>query len=254
MEGLRASARRFRWALIAVVAIPLVGAAATGRGDQLLTTGAVSVAVTVLVILVGARFGIRIVASAERAGAAALGEPLAPATMPRSALLAKSERDAQPSAVPAPAAAVRGGAWIAGGGRLAMDEVHYRPGAPNVLSMTKLIAPDGARAAAPTCAAAVAMERAADRGEAVVRIAGTLDAASAPSVRMQIQALAADACGAIVLDLAGLEHIDSAGVRLIVTLIKAAEAAQGTVRLTGAAGQPLAVLRLLRLERFLSIA
>ena len=240
--------------MVAVVAVPLVGAA-TGRGEQLLTTGAISVAVTVVVILVGARLGIRFVASAERVGAAAaLGEPLAPATMPRSALLAKSERDAQPSAVPAPAAAVRGGAWIAGGGRLAMDEVHYRPGAPNVLSMTKLIAPDGARAAAPTCAAAVAMERAADRGEAVVRIAGTLDAASAPSVRMQIQALAADACGAIVLDLAGLEHIDSAGVRLIVTLIKAAEAAQGTVRLTGAAGQPLAVLRLLRLERFLSIA
>jgi anti-anti-sigma factor len=96
------------------------------------------------------------------------------------------------------------------------------------------------------------MERPADRGGAVVRFSGTLDAASAPSVRMQIQALAADARGAIVLDLAGLEHIDSAGVRMIVTLIKAAEAAQGTVRLIGATGQPLAVLRLLRLERFLS--
>jgi len=239
--------------LVAVVAVPLVGAA-TGRGEQLLTTGAISVAVTVVVILVGARLGIRFVASAERVGAAAaLGEPLAPATVTRSALPARRERDAEPLVAPAPAAGVGGGAWIAGAGRLAMDEVHYRPGDPNVLSMTKLLGPDGARAAAaPDCAAAVAMERPADRGGAVVRFSGTLDAASAPSVRMQIQALAADARGAIVLDLAGLEHIDSAGVRMIVTLIKAAEAAQGTVRLIGATGQPLAVLRLLRLERFLS--
>jgi anti-sigma B factor antagonist len=52
----------------------------------------------------------------------------------------------------------------------------------------------------------------------------------------------------VVLDLAGLEWIDSSGVGLLVTLYKQARARGGTVNAASLQRQPKEIFRLLRLE------
>lgn len=121
-----------------------------------------------------------------------------------------------------------------------MDEVTYRrgdqggPGAPNVLSMTKRLG-DFARV---------------DQGdETILRIAGVLDAVTAPNIRRTIDALVAEQRRSITVDLSSLRLIDSSGVGVIVSLYKRCRQFGGTVRVTGLKDQPLAIFKLLRLDR-----
>lgn len=90
----------------------------------------------------------------------------------------------------------------------------------------------------------------ADNGpETLLRIEGTLDAASAPDLRPTLDALVAEGRTAIVVDLAMLELIDSSGVGVIVSLYKRVKALGGDVRIVGVRDQPLAILKLLRMDR-----
>jgi anti-sigma B factor antagonist len=89
--------------------------------------------------------------------------------------------------------------------------------------------------------------------ETVLRIEGVLDAVTAPEIRPTIDALIAEKRPAISVDLAALRLIDSSGVGAIVSLFKRAKAYGGAVTVAGLKDQPLAIFRLLRLDRVFSL-
>jgi anti-sigma B factor antagonist len=53
----------------------------------------------------------------------------------------------------------------------------------------------------------------------------------------------------VVLDLAAVEFIDSAGIGALVSLFKRARLVQGDVKIAGLKGQPREIFRLLRFDR-----
>jgi anti-sigma B factor antagonist len=89
--------------------------------------------------------------------------------------------------------------------------------------------------------------------ETVLRIEGVLDAVTAPEIRPTIDALIAEKRQAISVDLTALRLIDSSGVGAIVSLFKRAKAYGGNVTVSGLKDQPLAIFRLLRLDRVFSL-
>ena len=89
-------------------------------------------------------------------------------------------------------------------------------------------------------------------GGTVLQIRGALDAVSAFDLRPQVDALAAERPGRVVVDLSELNLIDSTGVGLLVSLYKRLREGGGRLQVVGAKAQPLAILRLLRLDRVLS--
>lgn len=83
----------------------------------------------------------------------------------------------------------------------------------------------------------------------VLHIAGELDANSVPEIRGTVDALAAAGHARMIVDLSELRLIDSSGVGAIVSLYKRVRARGGTVFARGLRDQPLAIFRLLKLER-----
>jgi anti-sigma B factor antagonist len=136
-----------------------------------------------------------------------------------------------------------------------MDDVSYAPGRPNVLSMTKRLDPvTTIRLTGSSGSAADASLSRRDEGDrTVLRIEGVLDALTAPALRTTIDTLVAEQRKSIVVDLSSLWMIDSIGVGLIVGLFKRCKAFDGTVEVSGIRDQPLALFRLLRLERVFTI-
>jgi anti-sigma B factor antagonist len=89
-----------------------------------------------------------------------------------------------------------------------------------------------------------------DKGEeTVLLIEGVLDALTAPEIRPTIDALVEEKRMSITLDLAHLRLIDSSGVGVIVSLFKRCRAFGGVVQVQGVQNQPLAIFKLLRLDR-----
>jgi anti-sigma B factor antagonist len=88
--------------------------------------------------------------------------------------------------------------------------------------------------------------------QTLVRIEGSLDALTATELRPLLDALVVERRLDIVFDLQGLSLIDSSGVGAIVALFKRVKAYRGVVRVTGLRDQPLAIFRLLRLDRILA--
>lgn len=80
-------------------------------------------------------------------------------------------------------------------------------------------------------------------------IAGELDALTAPDLRPTVDSIVDERCKSIVVDLSDLDLIDSSGVAVIVGLFKRAKSHGGRVEVRGAKDQPLAVLKLLRMDR-----
>jgi anti-sigma B factor antagonist len=89
--------------------------------------------------------------------------------------------------------------------------------------------------------------------DTTLRIEGVLDAVTAPEIRPTIDALVAEKRMNITVDLAALRLIDSSGVGAIVSLFKRAKAYGGNVVVHGLKDQPLAIFRLLRLDRVFSL-
>ncbi|MEZ4301689.1 MAG: STAS domain-containing protein [Polyangiaceae bacterium] len=85
--------------------------------------------------------------------------------------------------------------------------------------------------------------------ETILRIEGTLDAATAPDLRGVVDAIVDEGRLLITLELSGLRLIDSSGVGVIVSLFKRVRANGGQVRIQGLRDQPRAIFRLLRLDR-----
>jgi anti-sigma B factor antagonist len=90
-------------------------------------------------------------------------------------------------------------------------------------------------------------------GTVTLNITGELDAVSVPDLRPVLDDLITKGHKKIVVDLSGLRLIDSSGVGAIVYLFRKLRAVGGTVSVRGAADQPLAILRLLKLDQILLV-
>jgi anti-sigma B factor antagonist len=90
-------------------------------------------------------------------------------------------------------------------------------------------------------------------GTVTLNITGELDAVSVPDLRPVLDDLISKGHKKIVIDLSGLRLIDSSGVGAIVYLFRKLRAVGGTVSVKGAADQPLAILRLLKLDQILLV-
>ncbi len=82
-----------------------------------------------------------------------------------------------------------------------------------------------------------------------LKIGGQLDAMSAPELLPTIDKLVEDKHKTILVDLGELDLIDSSGVAAIVALYKRCRSYGGKVTVTGARDQPLAIFKLLRMDR-----
>ena len=91
-----------------------------------------------------------------------------------------------------------------------------------------------------------------DRGdETILCVEGAFDAQSAPQIRSALDAVVAEKRPEVAVDLSALSSIDSSGIGAVVSLYKRVRAQGGRVYVKGLHGQPLAIFRLLRLDRVL---
>jgi anti-sigma B factor antagonist len=89
-----------------------------------------------------------------------------------------------------------------------------------------------------------------DQGERTTLVVrGELDALSAPELRPTVDQLVEQKCKDIVVDVSELDLIDSSGVAVLVSLYKRTRAHGGRMVVVGARNQPLAVFKLLRIDR-----
>jgi anti-sigma B factor antagonist len=88
--------------------------------------------------------------------------------------------------------------------------------------------------------------------QTILRLAGSFDAISTPDVRAILDAVVSARRLKVEVDLSALQLIDSSGVGAVVSLYKRVREQGGTVTLQGLRGQPLAILRLLGLDRLLA--
>jgi anti-sigma B factor antagonist len=88
----------------------------------------------------------------------------------------------------------------------------------------------------------------------VFRVSGELDALSSHDIRPDLEVLASRASRPVVVDLSELRVIDSSGVGALVSLYKRVRANGGAVRFVGVKAQPLAIFKLLRLDRAFQLA
>ena len=92
-----------------------------------------------------------------------------------------------------------------------------------------------------------------DGDETTLEIEGTLDAVTAPDLRTVVDMLVNERRKSVTLELSALRLIDSSGVGAIVSLYKRLRAQGGQVTVKGLKDQPLAIFRLLRLDRVFAI-
>lgn len=81
---------------------------------------------------------------------------------------------------------------------------------------------------------------------------GKFNLVSAPLVKARIDALVAEGRCRIIVDLSGVDFIDSSGLGALIGGLKAARQEGGDVRIAAAGKQVRAVLRLTNLDRILS--
>jgi anti-sigma B factor antagonist len=84
---------------------------------------------------------------------------------------------------------------------------------------------------------------------ATVTVQGTLDINSAPQFADRIDQLLVGRPGQVHVDLSALDLIDSSGVAALVKLYKGIRGIGGTFVITGARDQPLAIFKLLRMDK-----
>jgi anti-sigma B factor antagonist len=80
-------------------------------------------------------------------------------------------------------------------------------------------------------------------------VRGSLDINSAPQLAEEIERIVSGKPHLVRCDLSLLELIDSSGVAALVKLYKGVRAGGGAVAITGARDQPLAIFKLLRMDR-----
>jgi anti-sigma B factor antagonist len=91
-----------------------------------------------------------------------------------------------------------------------------------------------------------------EAGVVRLSVAGELDVVTVGELREEIQKLLASKPSRVEVDLSSLRMVDSSGVGTLVSLYKQVRANGGEVVITGLRDQPLAIFRLLRLDRVMS--
>ncbi len=91
-------------------------------------------------------------------------------------------------------------------------------------------------------------------GAVVLRLVGELDVVTYDSLRVPLDELVEARTPVVEIDLSQLRMIDSVGIGLLVVFYKRVREGGGEVVLRDASGQPLALLRLVQLERFMAVA
>ena len=89
--------------------------------------------------------------------------------------------------------------------------------------------------------------------ETKLMIRGSLDINSAPALAEEIDKIVASRPKQVSVDLAALDLIDSSGVAALVKLYKGVRSAGGAVSITGARDQPLAIFKLLRMDKVFNL-
>ena len=81
----------------------------------------------------------------------------------------------------------------------------------------------------------------------------SLDINSAPALAEEIDKIVATRPAAVTVDLSHLDLIDSSGVAALVKLYKGVRGHGGTVTISGARDQPLAIFKLLRMDKVFNL-
>lgn len=84
-------------------------------------------------------------------------------------------------------------------------------------------------------------------------VRGSLDINSAPALAEEIDRIVGTKPAKVECDLSALDLIDSSGVAALVKLYKAVRAVGGAVAITGARDQPLAIFKLLRMDKVFNL-
>jgi len=91
-----------------------------------------------------------------------------------------------------------------------------------------------------------------DAGIAVVRLSGRLNMVTAGDLRERLSATIDAGSARIVVDLAGVDFIDSSGLGALISGLKSARQAGGDLRIAAPTEQVRLVLQLTNLERVLT--
>lgn len=86
-----------------------------------------------------------------------------------------------------------------------------------------------------------------------VTVRGSLDINTAAQLAEEIDKIVAEKVKTVAVDLSQLDLIDSSGVAALVKLYKGVRSAGGNVTITGARDQPLAIFKLLRMDKVFNL-
>ena len=89
--------------------------------------------------------------------------------------------------------------------------------------------------------------------ETTLTVRGSLDINTAAQLAEEIDKITATKPKRVVVDLSQLDLIDSSGVAALVKLYKGVRAVGGAIELTGTRDQPLAIFKLLRMDKVFNI-
>ena len=89
--------------------------------------------------------------------------------------------------------------------------------------------------------------------EMTLVVRGSLDINSAPALAEEIDKIVATRPSKVVVDLSMLDLIDSSGVAALVKLYKGVRNASGAMTISGARDQPLAIFKLLRMDKVFNL-
>ena len=89
--------------------------------------------------------------------------------------------------------------------------------------------------------------------ETKLAVRGSLDINSAPALAEEIDNIIATRPPKVIVDLSGLDLIDSSGVAALVKLYKGVRGTGGAVAIQGARDQPLAIFKLLRMDKVFNL-
>jgi anti-sigma B factor antagonist len=84
-------------------------------------------------------------------------------------------------------------------------------------------------------------------------VRGSLDINSAPQLAEEIDKIVSTKPGSVLVDLSALDLIDSSGVAALVKLYKGVRATGGAITISGARDQPLAIFKLLRMDKVFNL-
>jgi anti-sigma B factor antagonist len=89
--------------------------------------------------------------------------------------------------------------------------------------------------------------------DTTLMVRGSLDINSAPALSEEIDKIIGTRPAKVVVDLAMLDLIDSSGVAALVKLYKGVRNAGGAMTISGARDQPLAIFKLLRMDKVFNL-